>query len=952
MKDECKTDEKKSFNLFKKIGTLFKRFWEFLKRGGIFSATVTFRGWLFLFVMFMIYNAALAGIIWAEFFCLNNTCERICFLFSSILLIFGVGVWLSAPLRVKTRAFNFLGTIYDPPKNAQLEEDSKGSLFLKKHNFSTQSKILIGSLIVAIFISFFPLISLNEGYGILDIIRRTMQTLVVDGGLTELANCADIRFYTIYSASLWTVGAAIVTFNIIILLAKEFSAYMSYWIWHPLSHIFVFSELNDKSITVAESIFFGYYTQTKELHNEEKRNKYCTLYGKGRPRFFFCDAYSNNSEEFSELIARTWRIGAVIMKRDITELNIKRGARGNTFYLIGEDEEENVSQAQKICRPNKKRINKGDLKVHVYASGSGYEKLIDDSLNCIPEAPNSKEDLKTKTTVRRMDEHSRFALDFFWEHGNEFFKSLRRSEDAAPVTIRVAFLGFGDYAVELFKTLCSLGQFPKCRLIIYIFDKDGNAHEKTSKDLEVLLGQKSNIGTQNEDRSAKERMDVKYHDKPYYELYFKPLNVEARSKLDKCCVEVEHPFTHFIVSLGDDARNFGVSTYLCQKLKRQNRTPFIYTILKNGELYSDSIKKIQNEYRNLFSIGNMRDRYAYWTIEQEELERLGSVVHYVYFWNKMIADFHWAIESQIRKLKDKEPVISEKAKELVYNTVYEECEDFCSEIIRLYYAPKSSSEKESESIIVVELEKELYDKEEFSKKINTAYEEQKITETEKDALTTLWNTVREETQSEWKAFLNKIGWDPKSRTILYERAYAEYNRKEYFRRSSKSRVLYERLLFDLGYLEYEEDALNIQNLVPEYNVNGQIWSKAQCKYEKETIPFYCSTYNTLPPDSDIKIKTWYDALPSKDDTKIDGQYFELYNLLQKRWMVFRWSEGYVLLETEEDSGDTSFEDNDPTDHVAKTHRYLKPYVEIFKNPYAKLRHTIPVIYKPTGNDKT
>ena len=73
----------------------------------------------------------------------------------------------------------------------------------------------------------------------------------------------------------------------------------------------------------------------------------------------------------------------------------------------------------------------------------------------------------TNLKIRRIDGHYRFALDFFWDYGTEFFKNLRYANNENIEIIRVGFIGFGEYAYELLKVLCALGQLPRCRSVSY-----------------------------------------------------------------------------------------------------------------------------------------------------------------------------------------------------------------------------------------------------------------------------------------------------------------------------------------------------------------------------------------------------------------------------------------------------------------------------------------------------
>lgn len=84
----------------------------------------------------------------------------------------------------------------------------------------------------------------------------------------------------------------------------------------------------------------------------------------------------------------------------------------------------------------------------------------------------------------------------------------------------------------------------------------------------------------------------------------------------------------------------------------------------------------------------------------------------------------------------------------------------------------------------------------------------------------------------------------------------EYNKKEYYRRSSKARALFEKLMFKLGYLEYQTKAsclemgqVVVNNVVTEFGVKDDDWqlpnyqldnSKFNQAYLPKNIPVYKS----------------------------------------------------------------------------------------------------------------
>ena len=110
---------------------------------------------------------------------------------------------------------------------------------------------------------------------------------------------------------------------------------------------FVFSELNEFSITLAEDISeksnqstilppwkerFPFLLKVKEFFNLDK------------PRILFTDAYADSeSETQSELFERAKSIGAICLKADVSHLNFAK-SRTVHYFLIDRQENANLAQ--------------------------------------------------------------------------------------------------------------------------------------------------------------------------------------------------------------------------------------------------------------------------------------------------------------------------------------------------------------------------------------------------------------------------------------------------------------------------------------------------------------------------------------------------------------------------------------------------------------------------------
>ena len=95
--------------------------------------------------------------------------------------------------------------------------------------------------------------------------------------------------------SILFVLAPILTFGFVLSFFKNISAYKRY-ITHYNSDVFIFSELNEKSLALAKS-----------LHKNDGKNRF----------FVFTDVFEKEEEQSYELVEKAKELGAVCFKKDI-----------------------------------------------------------------------------------------------------------------------------------------------------------------------------------------------------------------------------------------------------------------------------------------------------------------------------------------------------------------------------------------------------------------------------------------------------------------------------------------------------------------------------------------------------------------------------------------------------------------------------------------------------------
>lgn len=218
-------------------------------------------------------------------------------------------------------------------------------------------------------------------------------------------------------------------------------------------NIYVFSELNHKSIALAQDI----------------KSKQCFS------TFVFYDVYEAKKEEDFELIDEARKIGAILFKKDVSAFKAKRwkikSACRIEFFLIGENEAENVNQAIRLNERYKDRYN---TQIFVWAHSPESITVLD-SVNTIDENAKSKRkndvDNPFGYKLRRVDDIEIFVWNAL--------KDAKLFRDGKKEKISLLIVGMGEYGMEILKTATWMYQMEGVELEINAVD----VSDKTKKRL-------------------------------------------------------------------------------------------------------------------------------------------------------------------------------------------------------------------------------------------------------------------------------------------------------------------------------------------------------------------------------------------------------------------------------------------------------------------------------------
>lgn len=268
---------------------------------------------------------------------------------------------------------------------------------------------------------------------------------------SEIIRNLDPTLSTLYSGfgAVLYVWAPVMTMKIVISFFRDASAYLKY-VFSFRKHTHVFSALNEKSLALAKSIDKRYNM------SEDNPNRYRFL---RKALFVFCDVPQDKKNELTE---RAKELGAICFANDLGAINFlksKRSKRKLSFYLISEDEKENVRHAESTMRNYD--LPKVDL--HVFSSDIRAELLL------------GVKDVKNIRVIR-INEARSLVYHHLDVHGERLFRNARTDKNGDKL-ISAVVVGLGKYGVEMVKALTWFCQMDGYRVKITAFDKNKSARE-------------------------------------------------------------------------------------------------------------------------------------------------------------------------------------------------------------------------------------------------------------------------------------------------------------------------------------------------------------------------------------------------------------------------------------------------------------------------------------------
>lgn len=236
------------------------------------------------------------------------------------------------------------------------------------------------------------------------------------------------------------------TVTVIAAFFRETVAWLRLHLGRPLTGWYVFSELSSRSLALAEDI--------------------CKTH-KAFRTIVFHDVYRKNSEPDAELLERAERLRAVCFKKDVTRLRRWLPLWKTEFFMIGENESENLDQAVRVTERFR---NRGNTAVYVWARSPESKCILDSVQKTSKESKKNAVTGKMAFKLRRIDDVEQFAWKTLYEA--DLFSKM--TTWGGKNLISVLIIGMGDYGDAFLKTAAWMYQRDDVCLEINVIDARDN----------------------------------------------------------------------------------------------------------------------------------------------------------------------------------------------------------------------------------------------------------------------------------------------------------------------------------------------------------------------------------------------------------------------------------------------------------------------------------------------
>ncbi len=415
--------------------------------------------------------------------------------------------------------------------------------------------------------------------------------------------------YTLYGAILLVI-APILTFSNVFFFFKNFNNEIKFNLckYRP---IYIMSELNAKSVMIAQSIL--------EI-------------SKDKPFIVFANVSQQDEEEKYNLYYEIKSFHAISLRMNVLNLDISNKKKSVEYFLVGDDESDNVSLACALTRKLNESVPNLPIKVFAFAQNENYSYILD-SLNYehLLENAFQKQEGDYSFKLRRVDSKRQLV----W---NEVQKMniLQRAQDKV---ISILIVGFGSYGLEFFKMLFWYCQVYGYRLEFNIVDKNGTLNDSSiesmlNRNCPEILKYCERYDDKDMNYSVKCFSGVDLKNNTFREL----MEYDGEDLEKKDIANRLKRVSTIIVTTGNDDLNIEFSVYLrtlYEKIRRisgnETDSPYISTVIYDEDKFPQGEEYYLINHEGIpYSInvfGNFSTQYSYSNIYDADLEKEAMIAH-------------------------------------------------------------------------------------------------------------------------------------------------------------------------------------------------------------------------------------------------------------------------------------------------------------------------------------
>lgn len=406
-------------------------------------------------------------------------------------------------------------------------------------------------------------------------IHSTMRLFVLDGEFDLMAafteGFAVIWMGNVYSslAAMLYVLAPVLTFGFVLSFFRSASAHRAL-LFHYKTDMFVFSELNEQALIMAESL--------------KKKNP--------RALIAYTDISSAEGDGASELYDRAKALPAALFSKDITTVDWGFHSKSKcvSFFMMGEDETANVRQSVRLMDRYGEMPNH---RLYVFSSGIESELLF-----------RSVSDNGMK--VRRIDVTRSFVNQLLYREGDLLFRNAMDTGERKKISIVV--LGVGEYGSQMLRALTWFCQMDGYQVEIHVFDKDEKAEQRFSMTCPELM--------------APERNGSMTPGEAEYRIVIHS-GVDVQTLEFSDLLNQIGAITHVFVMLGEDSLNIKTAVHMRMLMERNHYHPVIQAIVYDS-LKKDMLESV-TDYRghryDVEFVGDLATTFSSEILLDSELEQ-------------------------------------------------------------------------------------------------------------------------------------------------------------------------------------------------------------------------------------------------------------------------------------------------------------------------------------------